>query len=75
MKIKSLLQYAVFEIVWDYHEQAVFYCVELRIFSTKKVLDSSLVGEHISWLHEDLGYGYMVNVIWCRYFQNNLENW
>ena len=56
MKIKSLLQYVVFEIKWDYHEQAVFYCVEVRIFLTEKVLDSSLVGEHISWLHGGLDY-------------------
>ena len=56
MKIKSLLQYVVFEIEWDYHEQAVFYCVEVRIFLTEKVLDSSLVGEHISWLHGGLDY-------------------
>lgn len=56
MKIASFLQYVVFEIGWDYHEQAVFYSVEVRIFLTKKVLDSSLIGEHISRLHGGLDY-------------------
>lgn len=56
MKIASFLQYVVFEIGWDYHEQAVFYSVEVRIFLTKKVLDSSLIGEHISRLQGGLDY-------------------
>ena len=80
MKIESLLQYVVFEIYETIINKlclTVFLLCRSQNFLDKKGLGQSkhisvhsLIGEHISWLH-----GHVVNVIWCRHLQNNVENY